>query len=312
MMPQIEQKLDEILEKLAGIEKALNIVPDRETTITDFDSSVAAYEIFAKEDLKLEQITINNQKSAIQSFLDHSSGKINKETVKDYLDSNDSPSWKTNHTKALRRYVRDFLKLGRWMEDFDFAKARIKTKEVPSDKQIVEFLNSLPYEVQIIFLVLHNSGLRIGEVLSLRVCDIDFEKNMIDASNIHQGTTKSSWVSFITKQTSAFLQDYLQNSACDFSDQNSKLFSLSARSVQQAFKDASCELGFDLNPHLLRTVFAEKCTQAGIDKRYIEAFCGRTPKTILAKNYTDYSPNALRQQYDKVESFLTLGEVQQT
>jgi len=49
----------------------------------------------------------------------------------------------------------------------------------------------------------------------------------------------------------------------------------------------------------------QKDAEAEIDKGYIDAFCGRIPKGILEKHYTDYSPEALRRQYDKLEPYLT-------
>lgn len=297
--------VDEILLKLARIEKALKIVPDKEGIITDYDSTIESYKIFARQELKLEEATIENQKFAILSFLRHSNGKINKETVKTYLDSNDSVSWKSNHLKALRRYVRDFLKLGRWIEEFHFTKASYKPKkDLPTDKQLALFFNELGHQEQIIFLLLHNSGLRIGEILSLKLSNLDFEQNMIDASDIHKGKTKSSWYSFFTSQTSEYLQGYLNENA--LSDPNNKIFSISVRSVQQDFKTASKKLGVNIYPHLLRTIFTEKCRKAEIKDDYINAFCGRIPKTVLAKHYTDYSPSALRQQYDKLDPILTL------
>ena len=70
-MSIIEEKLDQIITDLELIKKALKIVPDKESTITDFKSSIFEYEKFAQEDLKLEQITINNHKSAILGFLNH-------------------------------------------------------------------------------------------------------------------------------------------------------------------------------------------------------------------------------------------------
>lgn len=298
------EKLDEILLKMSWIEKALKIVPDKDTHIEDFDSSLKTYEKFAKEELKLEEITIENQKSAIRGFLNHSKGIANKETVKEYLNSEDSPSWKTNQLKALRRYCRDFLKLGRWIEEFEFIQARTKLKTIPDDQQFIEFYNLLPYQTQLVFLVLYTSGLRIGEVLSLKIGNIDFETNMINASNIHKGTTKASWISFITQEVLDTVSDYL-GTLGDFEDDDN-LFSISSRAVQQAFKDASDKLGISINPHLLRTVFTEKCAKAGIDKKYIDAFCGRIPEGILAKHYTVYSPEALREQYDKVEPYLIL------
>lgn len=306
MMPETQvDKLEGILLSLARIEKALNIVPDLETIITNFDSSLKDYQKFAKDELKLEEITIENQRSTIFRFLNQSKGIINKQTVKEYLDSNESPSWKTNQIKALRRYIRDFLKLGNWIKEFDFSHTTTKIKQIPTDQQLIEFYNVLPHQTQIVFLILFTSGLRLGEVMSLRVMDIDAETNMVDASEIHSGKTKHSWISFITQQAFDHMLEYLDQDQLENPD--SMIFLLSKRSVQQAFKNASLTIGVDINPHLLRSVFTEKCAQANIAPKYIDAFCGRIQHAVLDKHYTDYSPNALRQQYDKVESYLTLG-----
>ena len=301
----IDDKLEKIIVDLELIKKALKIVPDRETVITDFESSISEYEKFAQEDLKLEQITINNHKSAINGFLNHSHGIINKQTVKAYLDINKSQSWKTNQVKALRKYIRNYLKLGNWINEFTFTRTKAELKkEIPTDEQLVEFCSLLQYQVQIIFLVMLTSGLRIGEVMNLKISDFDPETNMMDASNIHKGKTKSSWLSFITTQVSGHLQGYFE-SEIDF-EKDIMLFSMKVRSVQQAFKNISQQSEIFINPHLLRTIFAEKCREAGIEKEYINAFCGRTSQGVLERNYTDYSPSALRKQYDKVEPFLTL------
>ena len=36
----------------------------------------------------------------------------------------------------------------------------------------------------------------------------------------------------------------------------------------------------------------------GVSDRYIDAFYGRTPKSVLAKHYTDYNPERLKKIYD--------------
>ena len=303
-MSSIQDRFEQILSSLKRIEKHLKIVPDREIEIKDCQSSVEQYKIFAKTELKLDEKTIANHLSAISKFLAHSKGAITKNTVKTYLESNDVDSWKSNQLKALRRYIRDYLNLGNWIEEFKFSKTHVKIKEIPSDADLAKFCSFLSYPVQMVFLVLLSSGLRIGEVLSLRVCDVDFNKNMINASEIHKGNTKSSWISFLTEQTAEFLASYTSDL-----DEDQKIFSMSSRSIQQEFKDTSNLLELFVNPHLLRTVFAEKCTHAGIKDKYINAFCGRVSQGILAKNYTDYSPNSLRNQYDLAESYLTLDQI---
>jgi intergrase/recombinase len=39
--------------------------------------------------------------------------------------------------------------------------------------------------------------------------------------------------------------------------------------------------------------------ELGVPDRYIDAFCGRVPRSILARHYTDYSPERLKRIYDK-------------
>jgi hypothetical protein len=37
----------------------------------------------------------------------------------------------------------------------------------------------------------------------------------------------------------------------------------------------------------------------GVSDRYIGTFCGRTPKSVLARHYSDYSPEKLKTIYEK-------------
>ncbi|GEM_PF-1546232 len=303
MSLEINEKLNHILQDLELIKNQLKIVPNRDTTIDNHKSSISEYENFAKE-LKLDEKTITNHLSTISRFLVHSKGVITANSVKEFLDSNDSLSWKSNQIKALRKYIRDFLKLGNWIDEFKFSKTKAKLKEIPSDETLIKFLNALPQQTQIIALFLLTSGLRLGEVLSLQTTNITNETNMIDATQIHEGSTKHSWISFVTQQTINILYGYFGVSSFDSND-NFNLFSHSSRLVQNHFEKASEQLVIKLNPHMLRTIFTEKCTISGIKDKYIDAFCGRTPQSVLAKNYTDYSPASLKREYEKVEALLT-------
>jgi len=296
---------DEILQKISSdldsIKNHLKIVPNKFITIADIEEHVVNYQEFAENELELSQATIKNQKSAIRGFLNHSQGIINKETVKKYLESNESTSWKSNQLKALRKFIRDYLHLGNWINEFEFfrEKAKIK-KSIPNNVQLVLFFSKLDYQIQMVFLTLVTSGLRIGEVLSLDVDDINFNTNMIDASKVHKSDTKYSWISFVTHQVSDFIQTYVKSLHGD------KLFPVSYKTVQENFQKVSKEIGIKIKPHLLRTIFTEKCTQAGLEEKYIDAFCGRMSQNIIRKHYTDYSPEAMRRHYDKIEPFLRL------
>ena len=304
-MQTIDEKLDYIISEIGTIKKALDIIPDKFITITDTQNQINNYVTFAQIELKLSESSIKNQKSAITNFLLHSKGVINRETVTAYLKSNDSAPWRTNQTKALRRFIRDYLKCGKWIESFEFEKTKAKIKNIPTDEELIEFFNELSNDqTKLLFLILHNSGLRIGEVLHITVSDIDFNSNMIDVSNAHQGTTKSSWISFVTSQTIQQIHEYIKRTNLQI---DSKLFTISERSAQQHFKDISELTDIMINPHLLRTVFTEKCTIAKIPDKYINAFCGRVSDDMISKHYTDYSPTKLKDQYKKVEPHLTFS-----
>ena len=41
--------------------------------------------------------------------------------------------------------------------------------------------------------------------------------------------------------------------------------------------------------------------QLGVPDRFIDAFCGRSPKSVLARHYSDYSPERLKLIYDKAK-----------
>lgn len=302
-MSAIEEKLDFLISEINLIKKALNIIPDKFITVDDVYETVTNYVNFAQEELKINEGSIRNQKSAITNFLNYSKGVINEKTVQDYLESNDSASWKSNQLKALRRFIRDYLKLGKWIESFEFIKSKAKIKHIPNDKELLEFFENIPNDqVRLLFLILHSSGLRIGEVLQITISNINFETNMIDVSHIHTGSTKSSWISFVTSQTIIQISQYIKRMNLQH---DSKLFSISERTAQQNFKDTSDYTEIVMNPHLLRTVFTEKCTISKIPDKYINAFCGRVSEGMISKHYTDYSPSKLKEQYEMVEPHLT-------
>jgi len=41
-------------------------------------------------------------------------------------------------------------------------------------------------------------------------------------------------------------------------------------------------------------------SKLGVPGRFIDAFCGRVPKSFLARHYTDCSPNMLKEIYENV------------
>jgi len=59
--------------------------------------------------------------------------------------------------------------------------------------------------------------------------------------------------------------------------------------------------GISITPQVLRDWVCVAMGEAGVQDRYVDAFCGRLPKSILAKHYTDYSPLRLKRVYDNAK-----------
>ena len=52
--------------------------------------------------------------------------------------------------------------------------------------------------------------------------------------------------------------------------------------------------GIHIAAQKLREWFCCEMGSLDVNDRYIDAFCGRTPKSVLARHYTDYNPDRLQ------------------
>lgn len=87
-----------------------------------------------------------------------------------------------------------------------------RTREIPLTKEMIHrILRNSPPKLQIVILVSCSSGLRIGEIVGLRLSDIDFTSNPVKI-NVRAEIAKGgmSRETFITTETANALKDYLK------------------------------------------------------------------------------------------------------
>ncbi len=262
---------------LQQIKEKLGIQEKKFITITEFEDEISKYEEFASNELNLNSGTIKNHAGALKKFLDSTNGIINENTVKDYLDSVKLSS-QTNNLKALRRFTRDYLKLGNWINDISFktTKTKLKTQKLPTNEELATFCDKIKdIQIQLVFLICFNSGLRVNEVLKIELDKINQELNCVDVSDIHDGDTKSSWYGFYTYQTAEIFHSYINdNYICG------DVFSVTYDKVYAEFKRISEITEIELTPKSLRMIFVERCIDAKMDKNVIDIFEGRIPKGV--------------------------------
>ena len=136
------------------------------------------------------------------------------------------------------------------------------------------------------------SGLRATEVVQLTMADIDEEERMLIPDK--ESESKQAWVSFYNEEAANAFEAYKPQR--DPSDE--RIFPLAKPTVVSMFQRISKESGVKITPQSLRRWFASEMASLGIDSSYIDAFCGRTPDSVLEKHYLDYSPRKLKQIYD--------------
>jgi integrase len=141
------------------------------------------------------------------------------------------------------------------------------------------------------------TGLRRDEILSLKPEDIDFSRRMITPNN-HEGETKKSWVSFYNDEAELAMKEYF---ATKKPSRSQRLFPMQGDEVVELWKSARKKTSINITPQKLRQWFSSEMLRLGVSETYIDAFCGRVTKSVLARHYTDFSPQKLEEIYEKVD-----------
>ncbi|MBI4962147.1 MAG: tyrosine recombinase XerC [Desulfomonile tiedjei] len=158
-----------------------------------------------------------------------------------------------------------------------------------------------------IFELLYSSGLRVGELTSLRVQDLDLSNGWVRV--IGKGN-KERYVPVGSRAVAA-VQDYLpcravlEKKSCILTTDralflNSRGGPLSSRSIRRILKvslNSAC-LARDASPHTFRHSFATHLLNAGADLRSIQELMGHASLSTTQR-YTKVDLGRLMEVYDK-------------
>ncbi len=166
--------------------------------------------------------------------------------------------------------------------DLAFMKGIRNEKSLPKTltnseiQKILTSINNLKHRLMIS--LIYSGGLRVSEVINLKVKDIDLE-NM--TMRINQGKGKKDRITIFSEKLKSLLTEF-----CEDKQANEYIFisnfhpdekrKLSIRTLQAAFKEALRKSGVKKNAscHTLRHSFATHLLENGIDIRYIKELLG--------------------------------------
>ena len=150
-----------------------------------------------------------------------------------------------------------------------------KIPVVLSELEVTHILNSVKnLKHKVILMTIYSSGLRLNELLSLQVKDIDFDRNLII---VKMGKGKKDRQSVLSKSLKGTLRQYLEKyTPSKYVFEGRKGGKYSASSVQAIMKKAvkNTRLKKHATVHTLRHSFATHLLENGTDIRFIQELLG--------------------------------------
>lgn len=190
----------------------------------------------------------------------------------------------------------------------DYPKYTKKIPEYIYDYQLEKLLNEKTSENveielrnKLIIHLLLDTGVRVSELVNIKVHDIDVEERII---KVFGKGSKERFV-FFTSKTKELLTNYLikrkEKAITDNLLINYKGEKLTERSVQKIIKLVGEKIGLDIHPHLLRHTFATDLLNKGADIRMIQELLGHE-NLDTTQIYTHVSNSRVKEVYDDSHS----------
>jgi site-specific recombinase XerD len=221
-------------------------------------------------------------KELLKLSLKNDPHEVSNENVKDYLyylsdKKNASASSLNIAINALKFYYGDVLKK-RFAYEIKRPKKDKKLPVVLSGEEISRLISSLAnLKHKALLMLTYSAGMRVGEVVKLKIEDIDFQRKLI---HIHGAKGRKDRYTILSDKASATLKEYLKDYKPDnwlFASANPKKY-ITIRTAQAIFEH-SCEragIHKEVSIHSLRHSFATHLLESGTDLRYIQELLGHT------------------------------------
>jgi integrase/recombinase XerD len=257
--------------------------------------------------IRYSENTIQTYSQCLQLFLRfHDSKSIDDLVIEDLNDFNKNYILKYNYSASFQNQLINSLKL--FFQNYNGAKFELQDLERPfsakslpvilSLKEVERLINQLVnLKHRTMIAVIYSCGLRRGELINLRVNDIDSERMLI---HIKGGKGKKDRMVPLSEKTLIMLRNYAKAYKPNdliFTGESGGFYSGS--SLQKVFKRAKVQAKINkpVTLHTLRHSYATHLLEAGVNLRYIQEILGHSsPKT------TEIYTHVSSEDYKKIVS----------
>ncbi len=173
------------------------------------------------------------------------------------------------YEKVLRRSVKQYL--------YKRPKGSKKLPTVLSEKEVVKILLALKnLKHRTILTVIYSAGLRLSEVINLKMDDLDFDRKLI---RVKMAKGRKDRYTILSPRLEVLLEEYIKfYNPVKYLFEGQKGDKYSAKSVQNIMQNAVkiAKISKHATVHTLRHSFATHLLENGTDLRYIQELLGHS------------------------------------
>jgi site-specific recombinase XerD len=206
--------------------------------------------------------------------------KITKADVKTHLESlcgrNKSASTLNVHLQAIKFALEEILNK-RFFVKLPYSKVPQKMPEVLTKEEVRQLFEAITNtKHQLMIKLLYSAGLRVSELIHLKVKDLQLDKNY---GWVRQGKGSKDRPFIMAEALKGELADYIKKEGLEQSSwlfKGRQKYHITTRTIQQITKKATKEAGISkrVHPHTLRHSFATHMIEDGYDVALIQSLLG--------------------------------------
>ncbi|MCX6582137.1 MAG: tyrosine-type recombinase/integrase [Candidatus Aminicenantes bacterium] len=269
---------------------------------------------------KFSPHTIKAYRQDIQQFQDYFEENglaVDKHTIRDYISviflRTRNKATISRKIYALKSFYSYLVKQGKLAKNpFDAVSSPKNEKKLPeilTENEMLAFLDKLPegsflqVRNKAVFEFLYATGLRISELVNLRITDINFTEDMARVL----GKGKKERIVPFNEHAKTILLNYLERARMQFKKPIDYIFlnawgrKITERAIEQILHKSFMEMmesNKSVYPHLFRHSFATHLLQRGANLRVIQELLGHESLSTTEK-YTNLNYSDLLNVYKK-------------
>lgn len=238
------------------------------------------------KELRYSQNTLETYKHMFEEFINHfpqtEIDDITDTMIVDFLrylvnERNISGSYQNQSINSIKFYYERVMGGQRKIYTIDRPRKERILPEVLSQEEIIMIINATEnLKHKAILMTIYSAGLRISELINLRIKDIDSNRMQI---RVVQAKGKKDRYTLLSTKTLEVLRKYfLEYKPTEWIFEGTKGEQYARRSIQEILKKSVDKVGImkRITVHTLRHSFATHLLESGTDIRYIQSLLGHS------------------------------------